>query len=85
MGIRELKAKYGHNKDRKTCIQRAIREEMVGGDDLLDSLETTLRLAQRLEDRDLAGKQLARDAHEILKALRDVMANVISCRYELED
>lgn len=83
MGIRELRAKYGKNLKGRQAVNAAIRAEVVGGDDCLDSLATVTRLADRLDERQLAGRDLAKDAHRSLAALREVMAGVISERYEL--
>jgi hypothetical protein len=68
----------------RTAINVAIRASVVGGDDVLDALELTDRLARRLGERKLAGHALAQQAHTALQELRDVMAQVVFEKYEGE-
>lgn len=84
MGIRELRAKYGKNLKGRQAVNAAIRAEIVGGDDCLDSLAMVTRLADRLDERQLAGRDLAKDAHRSLIALREVMAGIVAERYGLQ-
>ena len=82
MTLRDLKNKYGGKnlKDRE-AFNRAIRAELVGGDDLLDAMELVDRIARRLGERNLAGSQVAQDALDSLRDLRQVMSDVIAKRY----
>lgn len=80
MSLRKLRDKYGDGKPRQV-INRAIRAEMVGGDNLLDAMELVARLADRLKDRDLAGTDEAFEALAALARLRELMADLLMERY----
>lgn len=81
MSVRDLKAKYGNNLKDHEAVNRAIRAELIGGDDLLDAMDLVDRLARRLRERELAGAQLAQEALDTLRDLRVVMGDVIAQRY----
>lgn len=83
MSLRDIKIKYG-KKDGRQAMSAAIRAEMVGGDDLLDSLETVYRLATRLKERGLAGSDEAYEALDALTRLRELMGHLILQRYQSE-
>lgn len=83
MSLRDIKTKYG-KKDGRQAMSAAIRAEMVGGDDLLDSLDTVYRLATRLKERGLAGSDEAYEALDSLTRLRELMGHLILQRYQTE-
>lgn len=79
MNIRE---KYGGKLHQ--AINRAIRAEMVGGDDLLDALERVDRLTRRLKDFGHPGVTEATAALEQLRALKELMSALVRARYDRE-
>jgi len=85
MPIKDLRDKYGKNKNPRKAINAAIRAELVGGDDVLDCLDRLDRTARRLKERDLAGQYEAQNALDSLRALRDLMSNIIADRYNLKN
>lgn len=74
MGIRGIKARYGGNS--KQALNRAIRAELVGGEDVLDALGLLSRAVLRLEEHGLPAAK-ARQAEAALVAVRDEMADQI--------
>lgn len=76
---RELIDRYGGN--RRDAVNRAIRAELVGGDDCLDALNLVDRLARRLTDRGLAGGDEAQEALDSLRSVRAIMERIIHDRY----
>jgi hypothetical protein len=84
VSLRDLKARYGGpNTKSANAYNRAIRSELVGGDDLLDAMERVERLVSRLSDRDLAAVAAADRALEALREVKAVMIGIIRRRYEI--
>jgi len=85
MTLKPLAAKYGGpNAKGRELFNRAIRAELVGGDDLLDAMDLVDRLARRLRERDLAGKSEAQQAMDALIRCRQIFADVIGSRYPVD-
>lgn len=83
MGIRDLKLKYGgKNLKNREAVNRAIRAELVAGDDVLDALESLHCAHRKLSQRNLPGTNLADDAAETVAELREVMESEIRRRYD---
>ena len=82
MPIRDLREKYGKGKGHEV-VNRAIRAELVGGDDCLDALPLVNRLVRRLRERGFAGTDESQRALDALRECSEVMANVIADRYDL--
>ena len=72
MGIRELKERYGVSLRASQAINRAIRAEIVGGNDLMDAL----KFANNRKDLGELG--------ECLRRIRAEMANEVARRYSLQ-
>ena len=68
------------NAKGRKVLNTAIRRHMVGGDDLLDSMELVNRLVTRLRERGLAGQDEAQRALDELNALRDLMVEIVQRR-----
>lgn len=85
MPIKDLYDKYGKNKNPRQVVNAAIREELVGGNDLLDVMVVVDLLARQLRERGLAGKYEAQNALDSLRALREVMGGIIADRYGLKN
>lgn len=74
MSFRDLRENYGiPNAKPRGALNRAIREECVGGEDLLDAMELISRVWQRIDDRNISGSEHAKAAIAELVKLRDVM------------
>lgn len=69
------------NVRRDEAIKRAIRTELVGGEDLLDALQLVNRVRVRLQDKSLPGVQEAKTAETALRELRELMEGEILSRY----
>lgn len=82
MPIRDLREKYGKGKGREV-VNRAIRAELVGGDDCLDALQLMHRLTTRLKDRQIAGAADAQLALDAVRRISEIMAAEIAKRYDL--
>jgi hypothetical protein len=65
------------NLNARSVQNRAIRAFCVGGDDCLDALEKVNRLAERLRERSIAGADSARAALELLREVREQMADFV--------
>lgn len=70
MTLADLKAKYGKNKEARVLINRAIRAELVGGNEALDALDA---LRNRADEPTL----------QRLRAIVSAMADEIRRRYGL--
>lgn len=79
---REIIAALGLREGAGTrqAYNAAIREWMVGGDDLLDGIEKINRLVSRLRERGLAGIDEAQAALDSLVRLRELMDELIKNR-----
>lgn len=70
MAASDLKAVYGKSSKTRHAINKAIRAELVGGNDALDCIHPLGRLARNLREKDLPGAERAIDA---VNALDDVL------------
>jgi hypothetical protein len=80
MPIRELKEKYGRSRG---AINRAIRDELAGGNELLDALELFHKIVLRLGEYEDDGKTptVAQVAHDRLCGIANAMEAEIRRRY----
>ena len=65
------------NLNARSVENKAIRAFCVGGDDCLDAMEKVNRLAERLRDRGIAGADSASSALELLREVRELMADFV--------
>ncbi|MEO1063784.1 MAG: hypothetical protein AAFZ07_20390 [Actinomycetota bacterium] len=82
MAWSDLWDQYGKGKGAQV-VNRAIRNEVIGGNEALDALDLVARLRRKLAKRthlDL-GLDEARVAEEQLRSIRDTMAEEVLRRY----
>lgn len=80
MPIKDLCEKYRSRKPRH-AVNRAIREELVGGNEVLDALFLVHGLADALQDAGNPIADKAVEAENLLIAARDAMGDEIARRY----
>lgn len=80
MPIKDLRDKYGDTKGPK-LVNRAIRAEVIGGNECLDGLEQAHFLARKLRARNYRGADEAESVIATLNKIRDYMADEIERRY----
>lgn len=78
MSVNSIRDVYGGNG--RQAINRAIRAEMVGGEDLLDAIDHFARLILRTQERGTCTKTM-HEAAAMLQRVRDEMAEKIIRRY----
>lgn len=92
-GLARLRADYGGGKGkRRDLINRAIRQDLMGGDDLLSALPLLHQVARKLghvADKDPGSPEaqqheLAQQAHDLACRCRDLMAEEIAARYGVD-
>lgn len=83
MPTRELCAKYGQNGGQRAAVNKAIRAELAGGNEVLDSLELFHKIVLRVgeHERDCKTPTIAQVAHDRLSAIADAMEAEIRRRY----
>lgn len=82
MSIRDLKEKYGGSKGRQV-VNRAIRAEIIGGNEALDAVECLRRLHRLGVDRRYPWAADATAALNSVMAIVDEMSEEIARRYDL--
>jgi hypothetical protein len=75
MGTKELRDKYGGNSVQ--AINRAIREELLGGTEVLEALDRVHKMAVATHH------PLADEALELLRSASDAMRAEIRRRYDM--
>ena len=80
MPIKELCEKYRSRKP-KHAVNRAIREELPGGNEVLDALFLVHGLADALSEKKSELAEKAIEAENALISARDAMAEEIARRY----
>lgn len=73
------------NVRRDEAVRRAIRAELVGGEDLLEAMQLVHRLRTRLQGKQLDGIHEAKAAETALAELRNIFAGEILRRYESKE
>ena len=81
MPAKELKDKYGGNS--RMAMNRAIRSECPGGNEVLDALELFHKIVLRHGEYEPDGRTptVAQVAHDRLSAIADAMENEMRKRY----
>lgn len=80
MTIRDIQNKYGGNGEQ--ALRRAIRAELVCGNEVLDTLERVHYIHDQLTHRGLAGQTESREALDAMTRLRDLMRELVKARYQ---
>jgi hypothetical protein len=82
MAMKELGAKYGKGSGRG-LVNRAIRAELLGGDEALDALTAIHHAAQHAATDMVKCVASLSAAHTLMSELVRKMSNEIARRYEL--
>jgi hypothetical protein len=83
MAIADIKAKYGNGKSREV-LNRAVRGELIGGNECLDALADADQLLAKLQAYNLPGQDDARKALDALRRIAEAMRDEIATRYDLK-
>lgn len=82
MPIRDLRDRYGEGKA-AAVVNRAIRAELIAGDDILDASNLLASARRKLQQRNLPGALVVDAAHAILEGARLALVDEIAERYGL--
>ena len=82
MSTKEIREALGirSGASSRQVFNAAIRRWLVGGDDLLDSIELVNRLVSRLRDRGLAGAEESQEALDRLLEVRKLFENSVRAK-----
>lgn len=84
MPLRELREKYNKSSgSAREAINRAIRAELAGGNEVLDAIELFHKIVSRLGEFEADGKTptVAQVAHDRLSSIAKAMEAEIRRRY----
>lgn len=81
MSVHDLRAKYGGKK--REAINRAIRAELIAGNEILDAMASLSNAGHKLRTRNLPGASECDQALETLHTARQYLRDEIIHRYDL--